>query len=495
MASDLVLGIDLGTTALKAAVFDGRGRRLRAFAAPLATRRGPVGTAEQDAAEWLARLGEALEDARDLLPAIGAVGVTSQVNTHVFVDAAGRALAPAILWSDTRAAGEAAVLDARIAPEERLDWWGAPMGVDASHALARMAWMQRHRPEAWARTAAVLLPKDFILQHLTGTRASDPLSNIGLAGADLGYPPGLLALLPGAAGRLPPLRDPAAVAGTTRLAPGLTEVPVAVGVMDAWAGFLGAGLARDGDAAWLSGTSEVVAAASEVATGEPGILVFPRWAGLRVHAGPTQSGGASLDWLARALDATPDALCAEVEAAGPDLRAPLFLPHLAGERAPLWDSSARGAFLGLEAGMGRAAMARGVMEGVALSARLLLEAMDRSTGRRAEVLLCGGGGFRSEAWAQLRADVTGRVLRRAAVTDAGTLGAAALASVAAGLAPDLPAALGGLVTHDRVFDPDPARAARYDDLFALYRPAYEALRPISRALAARQASGVPSPPG
>jgi xylulokinase len=151
----------------------------------------------------------------------------------------------------------------------------------------------------------------------------------------------------------------------------------------------------------------------------------------------------------------------------------------------LWDPQARGAFLGLEAGMTRAALAKGVLEGVALSARLLLEAMDRSTGRRAEVLLCGGGGFRSEAWNRIRADALGRPLRRAAVLDAGVLGAAALASVAAGHQPDLHAALSDLVTHDATYDPDPARAARYDELFALYRPAYEALRPLSRALATR----------
>jgi xylulokinase len=175
-------------------------------------------------------------------------------------------------------------------------------------------------------------------------------------------------------------------------------------------------------------------------------------------------------------------MSSEVAAAGPSLHAPLFLPHLAGERAPLWDSEARGAFLGLEAGMGRAALARGVFEGVALSARLLLEAVDRSTGHRSEMLLCGGGGFRSDVWNQIRADILGRPLRRAAVADAGVLGAAALGSVAGGLQPDLRQALTDLVSHDRIYEPDPSRAARYDELFAIYRPAYEALRPLSRAL-------------
>lgn len=485
MAGERVLGIDIGTTAVKAGVFDLRGRRLHAFAAPVALHRGPMGLAEQAPEDWLARIREALDGiaAAGLLDGIGAVGITSQVNTHVFVDADGHALAPAITWADTRAAVEAAELDARIAPEDRLRWWGAPMGVDASHALARMAWMARHRPEVWERTAAVLLPKDFVLRALTGALVSDPLSNIGLVGADLAYPEGLLRLVPGAAERLPPLAPSSSVAGRMTLATG-HHAPVSVGIMDAWAGFLGVGLRAEGDAAYLSGTSEVIAAASETAAGEPGLLVFPRHEGLRVHAGPTQSGGASVAWFCALHGITPEAMSAEVEAAG-ELRAPLFLPHLAGERAPLWDASARGAFLGLEAGMDRAALAKGVFEGVALSARLLLEALDRSTGRRAELLLCGGGGFRSDIWNHIRADVLGRPLRRAAVPDAGVVGAAALGAVAAGLQSDFRAALGDLVTYDRTYEPDPTRTARYDEIFALYRPAYEALRPLSHALAAR----------
>jgi xylulokinase len=487
--AELVLGLDIGTTAVKAAVFDLRGTVLHATAAPVPTARSAGGVAEQDPQDWLDRVRDALAAVAEagLAEAVGAVGITSQVNTHVFADREGRALAPAILWQDGRAAAEAAALDARIAPEDRLRWWGAPMGIDASHALARMDWMARHRPEVWERTALVLLPKDFVLRALTGATVSDPMSNIGLVGADLAPVAPLLALLPGAAGRLPPLAPAESVAGAMRLRAGGREVPVAVGIMDAWAGFFGVGLKAEGDAAWLSGTSEVLAVASERATGEPGILVFPRLGALRVHAGPTQAGGAAIAWFCAATGLVPEAMAAEVEAAGPGLRTPLFLPHLAGERAPLWDAEARGAFLGLEGGMGRAALARGVFEGVAFAARLVAEALDASAGRRAETLLCGGGGFRSEVWGQIRADATGRVLKRAAVADAGTLGAAALGAVAAGLAPSVAEALAGLVSYDRTWEPDPARAARLDDAFALYRPAWEALRPVSRALARRPA--------
>ncbi len=490
MAGELVLGIDIGTTAVKAAVFDPRGRRLHSFAAPLPMRRGPAGLAEQDPADWIDRVRAAIDEVGDVgwLGGVGAVGITSQVNTHVFVDRMGQALAPAITWQDSRAAEHAAKLDARIAPEERLRWWGAPMGIDASHALARMAWMAETRPDIWSRTEAVLLPKDAVIRLLCGMLCSDAMSNIGLVGEDGTYVQDLLALVPGAAARLPPLAPSANIAGYAALAAGLPEVPICVGIMDAWAGLYGVGLRTEGDAAYLSGTSEVIAVASEAATGEPGVLVFPRHQGLRVHVGPTQAGGASVSWFCALHGLSPEAMTAEVAADSAGLRPPLFLPHLAGERAPLWDTEARGAFIGLDAGMSRASLARGVLEGVAFSARLLLEALDRSTGRQAPMLLCGGGGFQSDVWNQIRADVLGRPLRRAAVPDASVLGAAALGAVAAGLQPDLESALSDLVVHDRSYEPDLARTAAYDERFAFYRPAYEALRPLNRALA--QSAGV-----
>jgi xylulokinase len=206
--------------------------------------------------------------------------------------------------------------------------------------------------------------------------------------------------------------------------------------------------------------------------------------GLTLHAAPTQSGGASLAWLCRLFDTDPETLMAEVAALPPEGPGLLFLPHLAGERAPIWDASTRGTFLGLDAGMGRAEMARAVLEGVAMSVRLAYAALDQSSGTHATLLHCGGGGFASDTWNQIRADVLGRRLRRLSARDPGALGAAALGAVAAGLQPDLPAALAEAVSFDRTYDPDPIGAARAEALYALYRPAYEAARATNHALAA-----------
>lgn len=478
-----LLGIDIGTTAVKAVVYDTSGREILRFARAYPTAR-TGGFVEQDPADWMTCIDEALARiaARNLASSIAAVGVTSQVNTHVFVDAAGQPLGPAITWADTRAAREASALDATITAEERQDWFGAPMGVDASHTAARMAWMADAKPDLWAATARVLLPKDWVIGRLTGARISDPVSQIGAVGQDGRFVEALFHRIDGAVARLPELAAPATVAGETRLPGADRPVPVATGLMDAWASMFGVGVHADGQAMYLSGTSEIPGVISDTVHGAEGALVFPPHMGLTLHAAPTQSGGASLAWVCRAFGMTPDQVMEEVGALPADAPRALFLPHLSGERAPIWDASARGSFFGLGSAMDRADMARAVLEGVAMSVGLAFEALDASSGTRAETLHCGGGGFGSDVWNQIRADLLGRDLRRLAVRDPGALGAAALASVAAGLQPDLESALAEAVHFDRTYTPDPAARDRAEALMALYRPAYAAARATNHAL-------------
>ncbi len=476
-----LIGIDLGTTACKAALYDLDGRTLERVVTPYPIDRPAPGHAEQDAADWeRAALGALARLEAHVAPeAVAAIGLTSQVNTHLFVDAAGEPLAPALVWQDVRAGDDAARLDATLSTDERLAWWGAPMPIDASHALSRMAWAARARPELWARTARVLLPKDHLLARLTGECRTDPLSNIGLVGASGAHVPALLDRVPGAARRLPPLGAPDTVLGTVR--PGLPFAgrPVALGTMDAWAGLAGLGAVGDGDALYLGGTSEILGIVSCDAVPTPGVLVMPESMGVRLHVGPTQSGGASLAWAARLLD-TDAAGIAELAAAhDPSRRYPLFLPHLDGERAPLWDANARGLFLGVEAATDRPALARAVLDGVACSARWLFDALQTSADRRPRALRAGGGGFRSETWNRLRADALDRVLEIVDAPDPGALGAAAIAAVAVGLHPDLDAARDALVSIARTVEPEPAGVARQVERGHLYRDAYAATRELS----------------
>lgn len=481
--AELILGIDIGTTTVKVAAYTLDGQERWRQVADYPTRRAGA-VSEQDPEHWMAAIGAALSalEAQGLAPAIRALGITSQVNTHVFVGAGARALRPAITWADTRCDAVAGRLDGGISEAERAAWWGAAMGVDASHMAARMAWVAEAEPEVWAATETVLLPKDFAIARLTGARLSDPVSHVGAVGLDGGFVPPF-ERIDGAPVRLPALADPMERAGMVTLPGAEVAIPVVAGVMDAWAALFGVGARASGDAIYLSGTSEIPGVLGDAVHPTPGVLVFPPWRGLRFHAAPTQSGGAALGWLCELFDTTPEALMAEVAALPPDAATPLFLPHLAGERAPLWDGAARGTFLGLEGGMGRAALARGVLEGVAMSVRLAYEALDASAGFRAGRLLCGGGGFRSEVWNRIRADMLGRELSCLSVRDPGALGAAALASVAAGLHDDLDAAISASARPGATFSPDPEGVDRAEARFALYRDAYEGARATNHALA------------
>jgi xylulokinase len=211
-------------------------------------------------------------------------------------------------------------------------------------------------------------------------------------------------------------------------------------------------------------------------------VAFPDWRGITLHAGPTQSGGASLDWLGRLLGRDPASLGALAETAQITPSSPLFLPHLEGERAPLWDAASRGAFAGLTSSTGPAEIAAAVMEGVAFSARLALDAVERSGARTALPLRHGGGGAASDPWCQIRANVLGRPLERVAMPEAGAMGALVMAGVASGALADLGEATSALVAIDRRFDPDPEAAAIAEARFALYKELYRGIRPINAGL-------------
>ena len=477
-----LIGIDIGTTAVKAVLADLSGHRLSSYAASYPTQRPGVGQVEQQPADWMAHVRAALDQFAQVGLRVQGIGVTSQVNTHVFCDAALRVLAPAIVWQDVRAAPEAAVLDSQISADAKIAALGAPIPIDASHALARMAWMAAHQPQVWAQTAHVLSPKDYVIARLTGAVAADPLASVGLVGPDLRYATAILDLFPRSAQVLPPLHDPLAVAGTLHSGP-FKGVPVVTGTMDAWAAMFGVGVAHNGMAMALSGTSEVLGLLSPTRLAEPGVITFPPWRGLTLHAGPTQSGGASLDWLGRLTGRSVAQMGAVTGQIAPDT--PLFLPHIAGERAPLWDAQARGVFAGLSAAHGPDDLVLAVMEGVAFSARLALHALERAGACRPALIRAGGGGTASDTWCQIRADAFGRPLLRMQAQDAGAVGAMVMAGAGCGLLPDLAAAAAQLVAVDRQFDPG-AGAALADRRYAIWQALYGQMQGVNAALAAER---------
>jgi xylulokinase len=241
----------------------------------------------------------------------------------------------------------------------------------------------------------------------------------------------------------------------------------------------GVGVAAEGEAMLQSGTSEIAGMVSSTVIPTPGVVLFPPYQGITMHAAPTQSGGAALAWFAQVLGRTPAETATLGATAAPSSAVPLFLPHLQGERAPLWDSASRGVFARMDGRAGAAELARAVLEGVALSVRWAFEALYGSTGQVPDLVHIGGGGARSDAWCQIKADALGRPLRRVAVADVGAVGAALLAGIGSGTLPSLTEAIRTLVRYDRTFEPDAGLAAYYADRFDAYRALYAAMRPIN----------------
>ncbi|MFI9406943.1 FGGY-family carbohydrate kinase [Nocardia sp. NPDC052316] len=483
-ASDLVVGIDVGTTAVKAALFTGHGTVLRRHTGGHAMVRPRPGWAEQEPQQWWLGCVRGVESVlEDIEPeAVRALGVVSQVNTHVFVDSDLRPLLPAITWQDQRCADIAREVDEKLTPADKMRIWGHESTVDASALVARALWVTRHEPEVWRRTRWVLSPKDYLNARLTGKVATDAHSSIGLVDAAArGYLTEAVDLVEGLAERLPPLTGPTVSLGQPVHPPFdrlLGSATVVVGTMDALGDAHGCGLATPRRAMVSCGTSLVVAGVSDRARPTPGVVTFPPIDGLHIHAGPTQAGGDALRWWSRTCGLTVAQVLVDAASARGGSGV-VFTPHLSGERAPLWDAAVRGSFLGLSASTTRQDMSRAVLEGVAMSGRQVLAAVESACDAPLAPITLSGGGANSDLWAQIFADVLGRPLQRLTTRDySAAFGAALLASVGAGAYPDLRTAAGEAVAVDRAFVPDRQQNEMLDPLYEIYVDSYHALREI-----------------
>lgn len=459
-----VLAADLGGSSARLALI-GRDGAIRALhAAP--HRLGP----EADPEDWWRFVTAGAEALRQAdapgFAAVEAIAVTAFTRSLVLLDAAGRVLRPALLWTDTRAAAALPALRARLPDHPE-----APH-INAFHPLARLAWLAGTEPEVVARAALALEPKDEINRRLTGVAASDSVSSARLAAsrallAPLGLPP-----------LLPPLKRPAQVMGQVR--PGLPGAlgalatrPVLAMAHDTWAAVTGLGAMRAGLAYCISGTTEVLGLLHDAPAQAPGLLTVD-WDGLWQLGGPSQHGADALAWLASLGVSTADPT--------PDDPVPiLFLPSLSGERVPHWDPALRGAFLGLARGHGPAEMQRAVMQGVAFNNATVLGRAEAAAGRTAEELRLGGGGA-TPGWARIRADALGRPVVLTDCAEPGLLGGAITAFAHLEGRP-LAALQDELARPAARIAPDPARHAAARRLHALFQQAEAAVAPLSRALA------------
>ena len=473
----MFLGLDFGTSAVKALLVDGDQAVIGSASAPLSVQRPAPGHSEQDPrAWWQAMLDavDALGREHDLSGVLG-IGLSGQMHGAVLLDAEGAVLRPAILWNDVRSQAECAELEAAFPALRQVAGNIAMPGFTAPKLL----WVRRHEPEIFARTRTVLLPKAWLRFRMTGEMIEEMSDASGTLWLDVGardWSDAALAATGLSRAAMPRLVEGSAPAGTldADLAArwGMTRPPIlAGGAGDNAAGAIGLGAINPGDAFVSLGTSGVLFAVTNQ------FRPYPQAA---VHAfchaipdtwhqmGVTLSAASSLSWWAGVTGLTEAALLAEMgEPAEPS--AALFRPYLGGERTPHNDAALRGSFAGLSHDTGRAQLTQAVLEGVAFSLRDCFDALAASGTRigSADVI---GGGSRSRAWIRIIAAALGIPLHRlAAGEQGGALGAARLARMAVTGEP--PGAVCLPPTRAETIGPEPALADAYAGRIATWRAA------------------------
>ena len=410
----MYLGIDVGTSGVKAVVIDELGDTVAHGAAALRVSRPRDLWSEQNPDDWwdatTAAVGHIDPELRHDVRAIGLAG---QMHGATLLGSDDRPLRPAILWNDGRSFAECRELESLVPEMHAITGNLAMPGFTAP----KLIWVRRHEPALFAATRTVLLPKDYVRLHLTGDRASDCSDSAGTLWLDAEHrrwSEQMLAACGLGLSHMPALHEGTEPTGLLRIAVadswGMRTVPVIAGGGDNAAGAVGAGVVRKDDALLSLGTSGVIFVATDAFRPNPRDAVHAfchclpgMWHQMAVHL----SAAACIDWVARVTgDRGPAKVFARAEVTGPAAGKELFLPYLSGERTPHNDAHVRGAFLNLDHETDAGRLAEAVLEGVAFALADGLDALS-AAGSRIERLSVIGGGTRSSYWGRLIAATLG----------------------------------------------------------------------------------------
>lgn len=478
----LLLGLDLGTTGCKAAVYTADGHILgESYLEYGLITLSPV-MIEQDPQAWWTLTCQAIRQALAAASAnrsdVRAVAISSQGISFVLVDAAGRPVGNAINWLDSRAVAESAAILQQQSEAELFGLTGkraAPFYV-----LPKLLWLRKHQPDQWRQASKVLMGHDYLVYRLCGAHVTDH----SMAGGTLLYglhklgwaetlldtfaiPPTLLPHIQWSgtpAGTLLP-----EVAGSLGLA---AETVVVVGGQDQKCAALGAGIA-DSLATLSLGTASAICQIMDQPRTDPQrripsfTFVQPgRW----ILEGVVGTGAGSLRWYRDTMagGTSYDQLTAEAEQTPPGADGVMFLPHLSGATSPHWQSAARGTFHGLSLATGRAQLTRALLEGVAYQLHANLAITQTLAGPVQQAIVFGGGA-KSALWRQIIADVIALPVVWTPSVETASLGAAMLAGLGSGVFASLDEARARMVKRQAVQEPDPARVEVYAELVERYR--------------------------
>ena len=500
---EYVIGVDLGTSGTKTVLFDRNGQAVAASTVEYPLYQPYNGWAEQEPEDWVNAAFTTIRDVLDQSKVdpkdIAGLSLSGQMHGLVLTDDSGRALGRSIIWCDNRTIESCDEFTRLVGGREEL------IRISANPALTgftagKVLWTREHLPEVWAKARKIQLPKDYVRLRLTGEYFMEMSDASGTNLLDVpnrcwskeiaervGLPMNLL----------PPLLESCNVAGTISAEAakltGLREgMPVVAGAGDNMAAAIGTGVVEKGKAFTNIGTSGVVFAHSDTVQIDPQGRVHTFCAavpGCYTVMSASLAAGLSLKWtrdrffqaeIQAAEDMGTDSyVLMNQEAARSPIGANrlIFLPYLMGERSPLLDPEARGAFIGLSAMHTRRDIVRSVMEGVMYSQWQNLNVLRRMHVAPDAMLACGGGA-KSPFWRQMMADMYDMPVSTLQNTEGPALGAAILAGVGTGLFPDIPAACHQLLKESEPVRPDAERHAQYEKFFDLYQKLYPALKDL-----------------
>ncbi|ODT08004.1 MAG: xylulokinase [Mesorhizobium sp. SCN 65-20] len=480
----MYLGLDLGTSGVKALLMDAGQKIIGSGHGSLDVSRPHHGWSEQDPADWIRATEEAVGALKASYPGelatVRGIGLSGQMHGATLLDAGGEVLRPCILWNDTRSFVEAARLDAD--PRFRKITGNI---VFPGFTAPKLAWVKANEPAVFARVAKVLLPKDYLRLWLTGEHVSEMSDAAGTSWLDVGGRRWSTELL--AATDLDEAHMPHLVEGTERTGDlradlasnwGMSGgVTVAGGAGDNAASACGMGTVKPGAAFVSLGTSGVLFAANGAYLPNPESAVHTFCHALPQawhQMGVILSATDSLNWLSGITGRDAAELTREL---GGELRAPsgvTFLPYLSGERTPHNDAAIRGSFTGLAHAVDRAGLTQAVLEGVAFAFRDSLEALAKAGTTLTRVTAIGGGS-RSRYWLKSIATALGLPVDIPADGDFGAaFGAARLGLIAAEGADPLEVCTPPATAE--TIEPAAALAGAYDEAYQHYRKLYPAIR-------------------
>lgn len=508
--TDYLLGIDLGTSGVKALLLPLDGGPMPASTAELTVQTPRPGWSEQHPDEWWTAVCRAVRALQSSgvppsgVPPSGVRGLalSGQMHGATLLDRSGAVIRPCMLWNDARSGEQCGDIERLIGRDALLQAVGNP--ALAGFTAPKLLWLRAHEPDAFSRIAHVLLPKDYINYRLTGQLATEPSDASGTLLFDVArgrWSQDVTRALDISPAILPPVHASTAVIGTltpqAAAALGLTPgIPVVAGGADNACAAVGMGVLDPGQVLASLGTSGTLVAPTASPHVDPGgrLHTFAHVApGCWYLMGVVLSAGGSLRWF-RDTIAPPDSeasptlepyerIMQDISAIPPGSEGLVFLPYLSGERTPHGDPDARGVYFGLSLRHTRAHLARALVEGVSFALRDSAELM-RALHIDVDRVLVTGGGSRSSVWRQILSDILPASLQVAAADLGPALGAAMIAGVGVGAFPTLHDAATRLVHVQAAESPHPHTSAFYAREAILYDRLYPALRPAFHHLAA-----------